>query len=187
MEMHDMSTVQKLMSSPTGVLTQPASQKLLAAQLFTPNFEAVAVPTVLSDTSNRPGRPKGIFESRLGPSLKLHERAEQDRPQEHVSPGFLVTHLGVGRWRKQPRKDIQLWSYHGDQQPTEAEYDHFCRACQENTMQRHGRAGLCSADQQARRQILNTASERGRQDNFRRPPSLPSSPHSRFLTCLSAG
>ena len=31
------------------VLTQPASQKLLATQFFTPKVEAVAVPTVLSD------------------------------------------------------------------------------------------------------------------------------------------
>ena len=102
-------------ASSSKVGEQPASPNLLDIQLLTPKVEIV---TAQSNKSNRPGRPKGIVETRPRPSLKRHERIGQDQTQEQVQPGFLVAYSHklrclhfVGRCWRRPGRDIKKMDF----------------------------------------------------------------------------
>ena len=87
------------------------------------------------EQNKRNGRRKDIRETKPRPSLKRHERASYDtEPQSE--PGFLVAYSDklrcfhyIGRCRRKPGRDIKRWTYFGDKQLMEKDYDHFCQHC----------------------------------------------------------
>ena len=133
---------QKLLTAQL-VLGLPASQKLLTAQLV-PEFPTnqklleTQLDTSASASSSqqkvkreRTGRTPGIIETR--PRMK---RVKKEQDHEVVPPGFLVTYGHklrclhyVGRCWRLPGRDIKKWDFYGQQQPSSADYDHFCKHC----------------------------------------------------------
>ena len=123
----------------------PASQKLQSAQLVpdlpaTPKLLEAHLDQSAPGSSSqqpqkvkreRPGRTPGIVETK--PRLK---RVKKEQEPAAVPPGFLVTyghklrclHCVRRCWRLLGR-DIKMWDYHGQQQPSPSEYDHFCKHC----------------------------------------------------------
>ena len=119
----------------------PASQKLLTAQLV-PESDQKLLETQLETSASacssqqkvkreRPGRTPGIIETR--PRMK---RVKKEQDHEVVPPGFLVAYGHklrclhyVGRCWRLPGRDIKKWDFYGQQQPSSADYDHFCKHC----------------------------------------------------------